>query len=367
MDGSGGGGGAAATKEEKAPPTPPSAGGAEPEGNGKSKLLPATATAAKVAASSGDGSGGGAAAAGAGDGAAAASDEGGALVECVVCMGDASDGAVFEGAPELWCGHTACLQCWKEYLVRQVQAGKSKAECLGMATDGTGCNAAVGHSVIEKVMDKDLRERYTHLLHEAMVMASKSMVWCPTPDCKTAVKAESAVATLGSVECKTCKNQFCFECGVEHAPAHCAHMRAFEKKCAKEGGNIDWLVKNTRECPKCASFIEKAGGCNWIKCGRCTFEFCWLCGRAMKHSEAGENPRRSTTPPVRGGTKRPRPSPRGMGGAKLLTSALLLRREPAAARPGLASISADVHTPNHDDVVHSKGGCSGRQPQVQCV
>lgn len=56
--------------------------------------------------------------------------------------------------------------------------------------------------------------RYTHLLHEAMVMASRSMVWCPTPDCKTVVKAESAVATLGSVECKTCKNQFCFECGV---------------------------------------------------------------------------------------------------------------------------------------------------------
>ena len=49
--------------------------------------------------------------------------------------------------------------------------------------------------------------------------------------------------------------------------------------------NRKGLVKNTRECPKCAAFIEKAGGCNWIKCGRCTFEFCWLCSRAMKHSE----------------------------------------------------------------------------------
>ena len=63
--------------------------------------------------------------------------------------------AVFEGAPELWCGHVACQQCWKEYLIGQVQAGKSKAECLGM-----GCNAAVGHSVIEKLMDTNLRERY---------------------------------------------------------------------------------------------------------------------------------------------------------------------------------------------------------------
>eukprot|EP00729_Bicosta_minor_P013681 gene13681-6887_t len=164
-------------------------------------------------------------------------------------------------APKLWCGHTACTQCWKT----------SKAQCLG-----TDCNASVGHSEIVKLMDVSLLSRYTHLLHEAMVMASRSMVWCPTPDCKTVVKAESAVATLGSVECKTCKNQFCFECGVEHAPALCSHMRSFEKKCAKEGGNIDWLVKNTRECPKCAAFIEKhsevdaAGGdhkCNVFKEG----------------------------------------------------------------------------------------------------
>jgi ariadne-1 len=135
------------------------------------------------------------------------------------------------------------------------------------------------------LLSVDLQQRYTHLLHEAMVLASKSMAWCPTPDCGSVIKAESAVSTLGSVECKSCKSQFCFECGIEHAPALCSHMKAFDKKCAADGGNISWFAQNTKECPKCASFIEKAGGCNWIKCGRCTFEFCWLCSRAMKHSE----------------------------------------------------------------------------------
>ena len=31
--------------------------------------------------------------------------------------------------------------------------------------------------------------------------------------------------------------------------------------------------------------IEKNGGCNWLCCGKCRFEFCWLCGQNIKHAE----------------------------------------------------------------------------------
>ncbi|KAH0792785.1 IBR domain containing protein [Histomonas meleagridis] len=38
------------------------------------------------------------------------------------------------------------------------------------------------------------------------------------------------------------------------------------------------LAKITKKCPKCKSPIEKQGGCNYMRCGKCHYEFCWVCG-----------------------------------------------------------------------------------------
>ena len=49
--------------------------------------------------------------------------------------------------------------------------------------------------------------------------------------------------------------------------------------------DVLWLVNNAKECPKCMAFIEKRGGCNWMKCAHCKYEFCWLCFKAIKHGD----------------------------------------------------------------------------------
>jgi len=36
-------------------------------------------------------------------------------------------------------------------------------------------------------------------------------------------------------------------------------------------------MANTKECAKCASTIEKNGGCNHMTCKKCKYEFCWVC------------------------------------------------------------------------------------------
>jgi ariadne-1 len=64
------------------------------------------------------------------------------------------------------------------------------------------------------------------------------------------------------VECK-CNRLLCFGCGYAdtHRPVLCKVVRQWEKKCADDSETANWLNANTKECTKCNSTIEKAGGC----------------------------------------------------------------------------------------------------------
>lgn len=44
----------------------------------------------------------------------------------------------------------------------------------------------------------------------------------------------------------------------------------------------EWIEHVTKQCPKCKTRIEKSGGCNYMNCQRCHFEFCWVCGSDWK-------------------------------------------------------------------------------------
>lgn len=91
--------------------------------------------------------------------------------------------------------------------------------------------------------------------------------------------------TGDDVVCRNCNEPFCFKCGFDHAPASCTNMKKFVALNAAESKDAQWLSKNSKECPQCSTYIQKDGGCNWVRCSKCKYEFCWLCFKAIKHSE----------------------------------------------------------------------------------
>eukprot|EP00049_Salpingoeca_infusionum_P024679 m.16653 g.16653 ORF g.16653 m.16653 type:complete len:567 (-) comp7155_c0_seq2:76-1776(-) len=197
--------------------------------------------------------------------------------ECPICMEDGPETMLQSFMP---CNHIACRQCWCGYVESKPTEGLS-ITCLSF-----GCQRPLPfHAALGLVQSS---QRHTSLYKKAVVESfvrnSKLHMWCPSPGCETVVKTSFAVdGGLGAVTCRRCNGSFCFECGVYHIPATCQMRNDFSK--FEQTADMNWLVKNTKECPRCTAPIYKDGGCNWVECSKCKLGFCWQCGHEIAHRE----------------------------------------------------------------------------------
>ena len=44
----------------------------------------------------------------------------------------------------------------------------------------------------------------------------------------------------------------------------------------------EYIERMTKKCPNCKSPILKTGGCNYMRCTKCNYEFCWVCSSDWK-------------------------------------------------------------------------------------
>eukprot|EP01006_Ploeotia_vitrea_P054735 TRINITY_DN67920_c1_g1_i1.p1 TRINITY_DN67920_c1_g1~~TRINITY_DN67920_c1_g1_i1.p1 ORF type:complete len:500 (-),score=50.15 TRINITY_DN67920_c1_g1_i1:695-2194(-) len=191
-------------------------------------------------------------------------------VECQCCFGDVDS----NDATALGCGHIFCNMCWTDYVGRKIAGGEAKRiPCMHR-----GCHLMLDEDVVPSFIDDKLREKYSRTIVNSYVEDNKRMKWCPSvPHCGNAVFC-SQFATATTVTCH-CGCQWCFFCQNEvHHPASCKMVRAWTTVQKKDGENAAWLSKNTKDCPKCGTPVEKNGGCNLVSC-RCGIYFCWICAQ----------------------------------------------------------------------------------------
>ena len=122
--------------------------------------------------------------------------------------------------------------------------------------------------------------RFNQFLVKTFVDLSTAAKWCPGQDCDLAYEKQSGNSI--EIQCK-CSARFCIGCDQgPHAPISCERLEEWKKKVAEVGYGGDsksdsWITSNTKPCPRCKAPIEKAYGCNYMKCQSCSYEFCWLC------------------------------------------------------------------------------------------
>jgi len=206
-------------------------------------------------------------------------------IECKICLDDVKAEETFA----LGCGHRYCKTCWADYLTVAVQSGPT---CIYTECIAPDCTELVHEEAFKKIIPAKTFTVYQKYLNRSFVDDNPSVKWCPAPGCKFAVYA-SRRSRREPVTCG-CGFQFCFRCSDYerggHVPVTCELLEKWEEKNASESENVQWLIANTKKCPKCRSPIEKNGGCMHMTCrkeaGGCGFEFCWLCrGDWVQHGE----------------------------------------------------------------------------------
>jgi ariadne-1 len=194
---------------------------------------------------------------------------------CAICYDDDVDEML-----AMPCGHEFCLDCWHDFSVAAIAEGPV---CINTTCPHAGCPEKVTAIEFERSLGKQHVDYQKFLTYQirSFVESNGLSRWCPGAGCERVACAVSAAAmeSEGSVAtCDTCATSFCLRCGQEpHAPASCPEIALWMEKCRNESETANWILANTKSCPKCMSRIEKNQGCNHMSCQRCKYEFCWIC------------------------------------------------------------------------------------------
>jgi len=189
---------------------------------------------------------------------------------CEICFDDVPASQA-RAAP---CGHFFCADCYRGYLATAVASGPGSV----MTTcPDAGCQAAVPLALWEELLDEAQLARHRRFRAENFVGFARDLRWCPGANCGKCVRAGAAIT---SVKCAPngCGYAFCVRCGEEsHQPVSCKALATWVEKCQNESETANWILANTKRCPKCQCRIEKNQGCNHMQCQQCKYDFCWMC------------------------------------------------------------------------------------------
>lgn len=183
------------------------------------------------------------------------------------------------------CHHMFCKDCWRGYLSNAISSGPA---CLDLRCPLPDCKACVPTSVIQALMTPEEQGKYSQFKTRSFVEDNRNLSWCTGANCENAILCQTDRGPDEPLDIMcSCGSIFCFNCkGEAHRPVACDTVRRWTIKNTAESENLNWILANTKPCPKCHRPIEKNQGCMHMTCSQCRFEFCWLCqGAWVDHGE----------------------------------------------------------------------------------
>lgn len=191
---------------------------------------------------------------------------------CAICYDQMDDKLAMP------CGHEFCMDCWHDFCANAIQ--EEGPACVRATCPEALCREVITEVEVQKAAPDHLQKFLTYQLR-SFVESNTLTRWCPGKGCERVACAQTASGMEQDdyvAHCDGCTSSFCMVCGEEpHAPSGCKDLALWSEKCRNESETANWILANTKSCPKCISRIEKNNGCNHMSCQRCKHEFCWIC------------------------------------------------------------------------------------------
>lgn len=190
---------------------------------------------------------------------------------CPVCLSEV------QSPVPLPCGHILCRGCLIGYLKSATQQRRFPLTCLGKEAQ---CTEPIPIGLARRLLSPD---EFTQLVDASLVAHVTSRPdefhFCPTPDCDQIYRTGAPDAP--PLACPSCLTHICAAC---HVPYHTGFA------CADRDGTEhqfeEWVRANgAKRCPACEVVIEKAEGCNHVRCANCKVHICWVCMGTFKDAD----------------------------------------------------------------------------------
>ncbi|CAG7851770.1 SubName: Full=Uncharacterized protein {ECO:0000313/EMBL:CCA71208.1} [Serendipita indica DSM 11827] len=203
-----------------------------------------------------------------------------AFSECIVCGSDEDDVAIPNVPATGACDHPPeiCVDCLKRIIETSISTG---AFISGIPCPSIGCGQIMTYFDVQKWAETKVFQRYDTLLFQNSLRSDSTWVWCVSPSCEAGQEHTGGDAS-NIVTCHACGSKMCFRHqSAWHEGMSCAQWD--EQLLIAEHGERwtdEWILTETKGCPKCKARILKNEGCDHMTCrrpGGCGHEFCWEC------------------------------------------------------------------------------------------